>query len=232
MPEQNVSQIGFRVIREIGRPTPSLVEELSQIPTPDLADAMYGSGAMIGEIRAAYRPMPRIAGPAVTVSLPTGSFPMLKMGMQQTQAGDVLVVSTRGAMSYAMWGGNVSVAMAHRGLKGIVIDGYARDVGDAQEAGFPIFCRGAVANSPPMQGQGEVNVPIACGGVVVNPGDIIVADEDGVVAVPQSAAREIIRRARDQQERYAALRPIMLRGEVTNIENIEREVRDQGCQIL
>lgn len=65
---------------------------------------MYGSGSMIGEIRAAYRPMGRIAGPAVTVSLPTGSFPMLKMGMQQTRAGDVLVVNSRGATTYAMWG--------------------------------------------------------------------------------------------------------------------------------
>jgi regulator of RNase E activity RraA len=232
MADESQPQIGFRVHREIRRPPQSLVDELAAIPTPDLADAMYGSGAMVWEIGAAYRPMPRVAGPAVTVSLPTGSFPMLKMGMQQTQAGDVLVVSTRGATTYAMWGGNVSVGMVHRGVKGIVIDGCARDVGDAQAAGFPIFCRGIAANAPPMQGPGEVNVPIACGGVVVNPGDIVVADEEGVVVVPQEAAEEIVRRARDQQERYAKLGPVLRRGEVTNIENIERDVRQQGCQIL
>ena len=232
MPDGDVSQIGFRVYREIPRPPLSLIDALAKIPTPDLADAMYGSGTLVGEIRAAYRPMTRIAGPAVTVSLPTGSFPMLKMGMQQTQPGDVLVVTTRGATTYAMWGGNVSLGMASRGVKGIVIDGYARDVGDAQEAGFPIFCRGTVANAPTMSGPGEVNVPIACGGVVVNPGDIVVADEDGIVVVPPAAAEAIIRRARDQRERYARMEPAQRRGEVTNIENIERDVREQGCQIV
>ena len=75
-------------------------------------------------------------------------------------------------------------------------------------------------------------MPVACGGVVVNPGDIIVADEDGVVVVPPAAAAEIVRRARDQQERYARLGPVLRRGEVTNIANIERDVREQGCQIL
>jgi 4-hydroxy-4-methyl-2-oxoglutarate aldolase len=232
MTEQRIPQIGFRVHREISRPPQAIVDELARIPTPDLADAMYGSGAMVGEIGAAYRPMPRVAGPAVTVSAPTGSFPLLKMGMQQTRAGDVLVVNTRGATTYAIWGGNVSVGMVHRGVIAVVIDGCARDIGDAQAAGFPIFCRGTASNAPPLQGPGEVNVPIACGGTVVNPGDIVVADEDGVVVVPQAAAEEIIRRARDQQERYAKLGPVLRRGEVTNIEHIERDMREQGCQIV
>lgn len=230
MDQQAGPQIGFRVVTEISRPPRALVDELAQIPTPDLADAMFGSAAMVGEIAAAYRPMPRVAGPAVTVSLPTGSFAVLKMGMQQTHAGDVLVVNARGAANYAMWGGNVSLGMAHRGVKAVVIDGCARDIPDAQATGFPVFCRGIAPNAPPTQGPGEVNVPVACGGIVVNPGDIVVADEDGIVVVPQVAAQAVIRRARDQQQRYAALSPVLRRGEVTNIITIERDLREQGCQ--
>ena len=193
---------------------------------------MYGSNAMVGEIRAAYRPMPRIAGPAVTVSIPGGSFQMLKMGMQQTRPGDVLVVNARGSTAFAMWGGNVSVGMTNRGVKAVVIDGCARDVADIQETAFPLFCRGTAPNSPPPQGPGEVNFPIACGGVVVNPGDIVVADQEGVVVVPREAAEEVLRRVRKVREGFALLQPILQRGEITNIEAIERSVRDQGAQIL
>jgi 4-hydroxy-4-methyl-2-oxoglutarate aldolase len=232
MADQDVARIGFRVYREMTRPPRDIIDALAQIPTPDLADVMYGTGAMSSEIRAAYTPMPRIAGPAVTVSLPTGSFPMLKMGMQQTEAGDILVVNARAASTYAVWGGNISLGMARRGVKGIVIDGYARDVPDIQATGLPLFCRGSVANICPLQGPGEVNVPIACGTTVVNPGDIIVADEEGVVVVPRGAARSIVQAAHDLHERHMKVQPILQRGEVTNIDNIERAFREEGCQIV
>lgn len=232
MAESEVAKIGFRVHRQVTRPPQDLVDALAQIPTPDLADVMYGTGAMTAEIRAAYTPMPRIAGPAVTVSLPTGSFPMLKMGMQQTQAGDILVVNARAASTYAIWGGNISLGMARRGVKGVVIDGYARDVPDIQATGLPLFCRGTVANISPLTGPGEVNVPIACGTTVVNPGDIIVADAEGIVVVPAAVAAAIIQAAHELHERHMSVQPILQRGEVTNIENIERAFREEGCQIV
>ncbi len=233
MSEQpSAPQIGFRVRQHVERPPQALVDELAQIPTPDLADAMYGSGAMVGEIHAAYKPMPRVAGPAVTVSIPSGSLPLLKMGMQQTRQGDVLVANARGAGSFAVWGGNVSVGMFHRGVRAVVIDGCARDIADIQATGLPLFIRGTSPNSPPSQGPGEVNFPTACGGVVVNPGDIVVADEEGVVVVPREAAEEVLRRARALQEGFARVQPVLRRGEVTNIEAIESGFLELGCQIL
>ena len=119
---------------------------------------------------------------------------MLKMGMQQTEAGDILVVNARAASTYAVWGGNISLGMARRGVKGIVIDGYARDVPDIQATGSPCSVAAPLRTSARSRGR-EVNVPIACGTTVVNPGDIIVADEEGVVVVPRGAARSIVQAA-------------------------------------
>src|SRR6266540_4203089 len=175
--------VGFRVYRRSARPDAALIQRFLTVHSADLSDAMNRAGTMDRGIEPIFSPMRRIVGPAVTVSAPTGAFKIVKIGMEQARRGDVLVVNARGVTNGALIGGNVARGLLHRGLAGFISDGAVRDPSEIRELGFATFARGVTTVMGPIDGPGEVNVPIACGGVVVNPGDIIVADEDGVVAV-------------------------------------------------
>lgn len=221
--------VGFRVLRRAGGPDPRLVERFADFSSADISDAMNKAGTMVA-IKTAYTPVPRIVGSAITVAIPTGSLQMMKMAMQRTQPGDILVVSAVG-VSHAVWGGNLSHGMKKRGVLGVVIDGAARDIADTRADEFPVFCKAIATASASPSGPGEVNVPVACGGVVVNPGDIVVADEDGVVVVPLSAGELVLEKLTDLRARMAGLQPILERGEVTGIAQIEKDLAAQGCEI-
>jgi regulator of RNase E activity RraA len=224
-------RVGFRVITEIARPPVELVERLLECRSCDISDVMNRSGTMVG-IHAVYRPVVRVAGPAVTVSIPAGGINMVKMGIQQARAGDVVVVSAQGDTTYAMLGGNMSLGMQARGIKGFIIDGAVRDVSELRELEFPTFARGVVAAAADLGGpRGEVNVPIACGGVVVNPGDIIVADEDGIVVVPPLAAEEVLTEVLALNAKHEKAREVLRRGEVTSIGQITQDFVNQGLLV-
>ncbi len=225
------SHIGFRAFTEIPRPSPDVVRRLAAFAPPDLADVMRGAQTLDPAIRPLYPIDARIAGPAVTVAVPQGSLNLIKFAMAQTKPGDVIVVNARGIRAFAVWGGNVSKGMRHRGVAGVVIDGAARDPEEAVAVGFPVFARWQATAGPPYDGPGEVNVPVACGGVVVRPGDVVVADTNGIVAVPQDAAEWVLQQAGDLRARFAAIQPVLERGEVTGLDAIVRSLMRQGCVI-
>lgn len=224
--------VGFRVIRRAPRPDAALVKRFAALHTADLSDAMNRAGTLDRGIQPVFSPIKRIVGPAVTVSAPTGAFNMVKIGMEQTQAGDVLVINARGVLNGALVGGNVCRGLVHRGLAGLIADGAVRDASEIQADGLPTFARGVTTVMGPIDGPGEVNVPIACGGVVVNPGDIVVADEDGIVIVRPSEAEEVLAETARLEASHDAVQPILLRGEVTNIAKIEKALREQGCTFV
>jgi regulator of RNase E activity RraA len=224
--------VGFRVIRRASRPDAGLLKRFAALHTADLSDAMNRSGTLDRGIQPVFTPVKRIVGPAVTVSAPTGAFNMVKIGMEQTQAGDVLVINARGVLNGALVGGNVCRGLMHRGLAGLIADGAVRDASEIQQDGLPTFARGVTTVMGPIDGPGEVNVPIACGGVVVNPGDIVVADEDGIVVVRPSEAEEVLAETAQLEASHEAVQPILLRGEVANIAKIEKALREQGCTFV
>jgi len=224
--------VGFRVIRRSSRPESALLKRFVALHTADLSDAMNRAGTMDRGIQPTFAPIKRTVGPAVTVSAPTGAFNIVKIGMEQTQAGDVLVINARGVLNGALVGGNVCRGLVHRGLAGLVADGAVRDASEIQEDGLPTFARGITTVMGPIDGPGEVNVPIACGGVVVNPGDIVVADEDGIVVIRPSEVEEVLAETAKLEASHEAVQPILLRGEVTNIAKIERALREQGCTFV
>jgi 4-hydroxy-4-methyl-2-oxoglutarate aldolase len=223
--------LGSRVITGISRPSAEAVERLLACRSCDISDVMNRSGTMLG-IYAIYASVGRVAGPAVTVSIPAGGINMVKMGIQQAQAGDIMVVTTQGAASTAMLGGNISLGMQRRGIRAFVIDGAVRDASEIRELGFPTFARAVVAAAADLGGPlGEVNVPIACGGVVVNPGDIIVADEDGIVVVPPQFADEVADAVAALEAKHEQAREVLRRGEVTAIDRITQEFVSDGLMI-
>jgi len=223
--------IGFRGFTEVARPPAGIVQRLAAFAPPDLSDVMRGAHTLDPAIRPLYPFAGRVAGPAVTVSVPHGSLNPIKFAMAQTRPGDILVINARGIHAFAVWGGNVSKSMQRRGVAAVVIDGAARDPEEAQAVGFPVFARWQATAAPPFEGPGEVNVPVACGGVVVCPGDIVVADVNGIVTVPQGAAEWVLQQVADLRARFAAIQPVLERGEVTNIDAIVEGLQRQGLVI-
>jgi regulator of RNase E activity RraA len=201
MSEADVS-IGLRRLeRSFQTPSNELFGALSRVGTADLSDAMHQANSMDSAIQALHPATPRVVGPALTVAVPSGANEVRRAAIEMLQPGDVLVIAGRGNHLWSMLGDKLaSIVLAH-GAAGVVIDGYARDVEAIGRLGVHVFCRGATTSAGPKAGPGEINVPVACGGVVVNPGDLIVADADGVVVVPRAEAEAIAddaaRRAQD-----------------------------------
>jgi 4-hydroxy-4-methyl-2-oxoglutarate aldolase len=221
--------LGFEIYRQINRPDPELVERFRAVPTADLADVMYKRGGFDPQIGPVYRPIDKVVGPAITVSVPDGAFEVVKVALEMTEPGDVVVVNARGNVQQALLGGNVCRGLKARGVAGLIADGAVRDVSEIREDGLPVFARGAALVMVPIEGAGEVNVPIACGGVVVNPGDIVVADEDGIVVVPPDRAEEVLDAAEALDRKHQAAQPELLAGKVAGIGPILERVTARGA---
>lgn len=174
-----------------------------------VTDAMDRAGVMHSAIK--LRCGGKLAGPAVTVRLYPGDLVDPLEALTVAAAGDVVVVDAAGETETSVWGGLMAGLGRQRGLAGAVVDGAVRDIDEARDLGFTLYSRavGPRASHTAFSGRREpieVNVPIHCGGVVVSPGDIVVADEIGVVVVPLADAGTVLRRAREQAEREEATR--------------------------
>ncbi len=150
-------------------------------------------------IRQMWQPIPRIAGKAYTVSCPSGDNLMLHAAIYRAEPGSVIVVQA-GDMSYAMSGGNVCATAQQRGIAGFVIDGVIRDIAEVREARFPVFARGISPVPGKKKTLGTINQPIICGGVAVNPGDMIIADEEGIAVLPVGQSDDIWLLAKQRAE--------------------------------
>jgi regulator of RNase E activity RraA len=181
-------------------PSEQTIEEIRGYEVAWISDSteLY---LMDREIRPILRDVPRIVGPAVTVTVPPGDFLMISAALMKVRLGDVLVIDARGDMSRAVWGEYFSTWARGLGVSGVVIDGASRDAGDIEALGFPVFARGTIPRKPTMNGHGEVNVPVSCGGVCVLPGDIVVADREGVIVIPLRHLDKILKRVRVTAQR-------------------------------
>ena len=224
--------IGTVVHRTIKRPERELLERFRGVPTADLGDLTNKRGAFDRGILPLFPVRRPVVGTAVTVSVPDGAFDIIKIGIHLCQPGDVLVVNARGNVNHALLGGNVCRGMANRGIEALIVDGAVRDQSEIAEDGVQVFARGTALIMGRTEGLGEVNVPIACGNVVVNPGDIIVADDDGIIAIPVSAAEEVLQAAEALHARHEAAQPTLLAGQVTNIENILAKAEARGMTFV
>lgn len=221
-------KIGFRMIEEITRPPGELIERIRDYRSCDLSDAMNRTQTLIG-IKPIYKPMERVVGPAITVNSVVPSIDAGKMALATSQPGDVLVVTAPFSTGHAVWGGNLAFGTKSRGIAGLIVDGSIRDVGEIRNVDLPTFARDiATAAAPIHSPQGEVNVPIACGGVVVFPGDIVVADEDGIVILPPAHIDQILKDTDAVLAKARSVQEILARGEVTNLEGIRSRYQEEG----
>jgi 4-hydroxy-4-methyl-2-oxoglutarate aldolase len=188
-------------------------------------------GGLDGNIRPAGPGM-RLAGPAVTVRVAAGSNLMVYAAFRVAQPGDVLVIETRGFTAVAQWGDVTSRIACRLGLGGMVTDGSLRDVRGIREAGLPVFAASwTVPNGALKHGPGEVNVPVALGGVPVLPGDVVVGDEAGVVVVPRRDAEAVLSRSRAMAAAEAAKVRAFDQGRLLP-EGLADQLREQGCETV
>ncbi|WP_329553790.1 RraA family protein [Streptomyces sp. NBC_00696] len=176
--------------------------EFQDVPTTTLADLLGHAQVLDLGIRSLWTPTPRLAGPAFTVRCPPGDNLMLHAAIYRAAPGSVVVVES-GDVEYALAGGNVCAVAQRRGIAGFVVDGVIRDVGEVREAGFPVFGRGVVPIPGVKKAVLPLNERVRCGGVAVEPGDVVVADEDGVVVVPGARRAEVLAGARERLAKEA-----------------------------
>lgn len=198
----SAGKLGFRVLPSPPPLDPKLLGGFKGLSSATVADAMGRFNFMDFEIRS--RTGKPLCGLAVTVNTRPGDNLMVHKAIDVAQAGDVIVVATHGGVNAAVFGDLMCRAAVGKKLGGIVVDGAIRDVEGIAIIGFPAFSRSVSPGSCDKDGPGEVNVPIACGGAVVMPGDIVIGDENGVVVVPRDRAEEVLALVKEVEERERA----------------------------
>lgn len=189
-----MSNVGLRIFSNISRPPKALIEGFSGIPVANIADNMNRMSCMDAKIRP-INDMP-LLGPAFTVKVRPGDNLMLHRALDLAEPGDIVVVDAQGDLTNAIMGELMSLWAKQRGIGGFIIDGAIRDIGALKRMGLPIYAAGVTPAGPYKDGPGEINVPISCGGVVVQPGDILVGDEDGIVVINPRDAEELLEKSR------------------------------------
>jgi regulator of RNase E activity RraA len=224
---QSYGKPGFRIkLPDIPRVNPEILEELKKFSTANISDGMNRFGAMDPRIKP-IRPGFKVVGPAVTVRLRPGDNLMAHKAIDLAQPGDVIVIDAQGCCTNAVWGELMSLAAIKKGLKAMVIDGAVRDSRENREIGFPLFAKAICPTACDKDGPGEINVPIACGGVAVLPGDIVIGDDDGVVVVPREDVLQVLEEVRKKLE-YEEKRKLDIQAGVIVGAGIDRSLRDKG----
>lgn len=217
---------GFRIRRSWGRVGPEVVAAAESLPVANVSDSMNRlSGA--GGLRR-FHASGAMAGPAFTVRTRPGDNLMLHMALEMAQPGDVVVVDAGGGVENALIGELMVTHAKVRGLAGIVIDGAIRDRDEIAAINLPVFARGVCHRGPYKDGPGEIGFAIAVDGMVVAPGDLVMGDGDGVLAVPRATAAEVLSRAGAKQAAEQAQMRATLDGTLEKAW-IDTVLRDKGC---
>ena len=182
--------VALTVRRKFSRPDKRLIAAFHDAPTGFITDAFNGQGCLDGRIKPLLRGT-RICGPALTCYCAPTDLLAAMAALDYARKGDVIVIAAGGDETAAVVGDRWAYWAKKIGVAGVVVDGLARDLPGLVDAGLPIFARGIRPNSGFKNGPGEINTRVACGGIAVEPGDIIVGDQDGVIAIPQTRAREV-----------------------------------------
>jgi RraA family protein len=219
----------MRILEIPKRPDPRLVAEFAKMVTPHLSDSMerlYAGGPQL-------RPMDRggtLAGPAFTVKTAPGDNLLVHKALDVARPGDVIVVDAGGFADHAIIGELMAARARQRGIAGLVIWGAIRDSAELGAGSYPVFACAVTHRGPYKNGPGEINVPVVMGGMPVHPGDIVVGDADGLVAVPQDQAERVLASAQAILQKENAAMKQMQDGTVDR-SWVDKALREKGYRV-
>jgi RraA family protein len=225
-----MSNAGFRIFKKVNRPSKELIEQFRGLPVANIADEMnrfYCVDARIKRVNNAP-----LLGPAFTVKARIGDNMMFHKALDLAQPGDVIVVDVQGDLVNSITGEIMMRQALKKGLAGIVIDGAVRDVEALQTMDMAIYAAGVTPKGPYKDGPGEINVPVSCGGVVVNPGDILVGDADGIVVIRPQDAPVIAKKAKAKQAKEQDTFKAIEAGTLDRSMYSDEVFLKKGCEII
>jgi 4-hydroxy-4-methyl-2-oxoglutarate aldolase len=188
------------VVHDIQRVPDELVQAISPIPTATLHEAYGQKGALYADIRPVRLGM-KLCGPVVTVKSSPGDNIIVHKAIYVTRPGDVLLVDTGGYIEGGFWGGIMTAAAIQQKIAGLVTDGSVRDTDEIDAMGFPVFSQGISIKGTGKNCLGMINHPIVFSGILVNPGDLIAADSDGVVVIARQDVPDVLEKARQREDK-------------------------------
>lgn len=221
---------GYFIGRRDTLPDAETIDAFRRLPVPNIGDCMGRSCGAMGLRPYHNDPQHVLCGPALTVKVRPGDNLMIHKAIEMAQPGDVLVIDGAGDLTQALIGGLMRTSALRKKIAGFVIDGAIRDLNEWAEGGVAVWARGNTLRGPSKEGPGEINITVQCAGLVVNAGDLIVADADGVIAIPQAQLAALLPRVREHEQREARIRETNRLG-TADPERFNAVLRAKGCPL-
>jgi 4-hydroxy-4-methyl-2-oxoglutarate aldolase len=220
------------VVRNIRRVDPAVVEGYAGIGVATVHEAQGRKGLLASHMRPIYRPV-HIAGAAVTCELAPGDNWSLHVAVEQCQRGDILVAAPTSPCEDGYFGELIATQLKVRGVRGLILETGCRDIAELTKMEFPVWSRAVFSQGTVKETLGNVNMPLVCAGQLINPGDLIVADDDGVVVVRRKEAAQVLQQSREREEKEAKSRARYLRGECSlDVNNMRARLAEKGLKYI